>query len=184
MHIDWPCCQGHYFTELVCCFVREAYAYLLVDTCAVWQVNRVVVEILTKCQEIRKSLPWYDVMVYCCVARAITVTRNQLPLLMEPCLSQFLSVRCLSWWEAMAKSWEPGVFYHRYCYVCYSWYLMWNTAGCSKIMMTSSNENILRYWPFVQGIHRSRWSSRTKASDAKLFVFFDLRLNKRLRKQS
>ena len=25
-----------------------------------------------------------------------------------------------------------------------------------------------RYWPFVRGIHRSRWIPRTKASDAEL----------------
>ena len=41
-----------------------------------------------------------------------------------------------------------------------------------------------RYWPFVRGIHRSRWIPHTKASDARNFdVFFDLRLNKRLSKQ-
>ena len=39
------------------------------------------------------------------------------------------------------------------------------------------------YWPFVRGIHRSRWIPRTKASDAEFDVFFDLRLNKRLSKQ-
>ena len=39
-----------------------------------------------------------------------------------------------------------------------------------------------RNWPFVRGIHRSRWIPHTKASDAQL-VFFDLRLNKRLSKQ-
>ena len=29
-----------------------------------------------------------------------------------------------------------------------------------------------RYWPFVRGIHRSRWIPRTKASDAELWCFF------------
>ena len=28
-----------------------------------------------------------------------------------------------------------------------------------------------RYWPFVRGIHRSRWILRTKASDAELWYF-------------
>ena len=42
-----------------------------------------------------------------------------------------------------------------------------------------------RYWPFVRGIHRSRWIPHTKASDAESFdVFFDLRLNKWLSNQS
>ena len=37
-------------------------------------------------------------------------------------------------------------------------------------------------WPFVRGIHRSRWIPHTKASDAELWCFFDLRLNKRMSK--
>ena len=41
-----------------------------------------------------------------------------------------------------------------------------------------------RYWPFVRGIHRSPLNSRTNASHAELLCFFDLRLNKRLSKQS
>ena len=40
-----------------------------------------------------------------------------------------------------------------------------------------------RNWPFVRGIHRSRWIPHTKASDAELWCFFYLRLNKRLSKQ-
>ena len=28
-----------------------------------------------------------------------------------------------------------------------------------------------RYWPFVRGIHRSRWTPRTKARDAELWCF-------------
>ena len=38
-------------------------------------------------------------------------------------------------------------------------------------------------WPFVRGIHRSRWIPRTKASTRSFDIFFDLRLNKRLSKQ-
>ena len=34
-----------------------------------------------------------------------------------------------------------------------------------------------RYWPFVRGIHRSRWIPHSKASDAGLWCFFYLRLN-------
>ena len=40
-----------------------------------------------------------------------------------------------------------------------------------------------RNWPFVGVIHRSRWTPHTKASDAELWCFLYLRLNKRLRKQ-
>ena len=41
-----------------------------------------------------------------------------------------------------------------------------------------------RYWPFVWGIHWSPVNSPTKASNVELWCFFDLRLNKRLSKQS
>ena len=44
-------------------------------------------------------------------------------------------------------------------------------------------KKIPRKWPFVRGIHRSRWIPRTKASDAELWFFFDVRLNKRLSEQ-
>ena len=40
------------------------------------------------------------------------------------------------------------------------------------------------YWPFVRGIHRSRWIPRTKASDADLMFSLICALNKRLSKQS
>ena len=41
-----------------------------------------------------------------------------------------------------------------------------------------------RYRPFVREFTGHRWTPRTKASDAKFDVLFDLRLNKRLSKQS
>ena len=41
-----------------------------------------------------------------------------------------------------------------------------------------------RYWPFVGGIHRSPMNSPHEGHLAHVYVFFDLRLNKRLRKQS
>ena len=41
-----------------------------------------------------------------------------------------------------------------------------------------------RYWPFAREFTGHWWIPRTKASDAELNVFFDLRLNKRLSKQS
>ena len=48
-------------------------------------------------------------------------------------------------------------------------------------MMTSPNGNIFRVTGEFTG---PRWIPRTKASDAQLDVFFNLRLNKRLSKQS
>ena len=41
-----------------------------------------------------------------------------------------------------------------------------------------------RYWPFVWGIHRSRWIPRTNASEAELWCFLWSAPNKRLSKQS
>ena len=49
------------------------------------------------------------------------------------------------------------------------------------IMMTSSNGNIFRVTGPLCGVFTGhRWIPRTKASDAELWCFFDLRLNKRL----
>ena len=45
-------------------------------------------------------------------------------------------------------------------------------------------EHFPRYWPFVRGSHQSPVDSFTKASHAELWCLFDLRLNKRLSKQS
>ena len=52
-------------------------------------------------------------------------------------------------------------------------------------MMTSSNGNIFRVTGNLHGeFPGPRWIPHTKASDAGFDVFFDLRLNKRLSKQS
>ena len=65
------------------------------------------------------------------------------------------------------------------------------TEGTNLLVLTMSAfwgssrwpKHVPRYWPFVRGIHRSRWIPRTKACDAELVVFFVLRPNKRLSKQ-
>ena len=52
------------------------------------------------------------------------------------------------------------------------------------IVMTSSHGNIFRVTGHLcREFTGDRWISRTKASDAELWFFFDLRLNKRLSKQ-
>ena len=57
----------------------------------------------------------------------------------------------------------------------------WQTST----MMTSSNGNIFRVTGHLCGEFTGpRWIPRTKASDAELGVFFDLRLNKIFSKQS
>ena len=51
-------------------------------------------------------------------------------------------------------------------------------------MMTSSNGNIFRVTGHLcREFTDPRWIPRTKASDAELWCFFDMRLNKRLSKQ-
>ena len=58
------------------------------------------------------------------------------------------------------------------------------TFSITGHMMTSSNGNIFRVTGHLCGkFNGPRWISRTKASDAELWFFFDLRLNKRLSKQ-
>ena len=55
----------------------------------------------------------------------------------------------------------------------------------NNIMMTSSNGNIFRVTGHLRGEFTGPWwIPHTKASDAELWCFFDLRLNKRLSKQS
>ena len=55
----------------------------------------------------------------------------------------------------------------------------------AKFTMTSSNGNIFRVTGHLCGEFTGlRWIPRTKASDAELWCFFDLRLDKRLSKQS
>ena len=65
-----------------------------------------------------------------------------------------------------------------------SWWMSLNTPHKSNDMMTSSNGNIFRVTGHLCGKFTGpRWISHTKASDAELWCFFDLRLNKRLSKQ-
>ena len=44
------------------------------------------------------------------------------------------------------------------------WYILW----CDDVIKWN---HFPRYWPFVRGIHRSRWIPCTKASDAELWCF-------------
>ena len=79
----------------------------------------------------------------------------------------------------------------RYIYMyCYEYNLMiyfyWRAITfLSHIMMMSSNGNIVRDTGHLCGEFTGpRWIPRTKARDAELWYFFDLRLIKRLSKQS
>ena len=45
------------------------------------------------------------------------------------------------------------------------------TSSFCEIWWRHQMEAFSAYWPFVRGIHRSRWIPRTKASDAELWWF-------------
>ena len=61
----------------------------------------------------------------------------------------------------------------------------WTYRWLSVSMMTSLNGNIFRVTGHLRGEFTGpRWIPHTKASDAELDIFFDLRPNKRLSKQS
>ena len=45
-------------------------------------------------------------------------------------------------------------------------------------------KNFPRYWPFVRETTGQRWNPLTKTVNAELYILFDLRLTKRLSKQS
>ena len=51
------------------------------------------------------------------------------------------------------------------------------TSWTLMILLIANNNDVVkwkhfpRYWPFVRGIHRSRWIPDTKASDAELWCF-------------
>ena len=61
------------------------------------------------------------------------------------------------------------------CYLCVKWGRVTRRV---QIPASGFHDDVIkwkhfpRYWPFVRGFHRSRWISRTKASDAELWCFF------------
>ena len=55
--------------------------------------------------------------------------------------------------------------------------LLWFVTSLAGVDTCGAHDDVIkwkhfpRYWPFVRGIHRSRWIPRTKASDAELWYF-------------
>ena len=73
----------------------------------------------------------------------------------------------------------------RYCLSVKQIIELLSKFGSFRSMMTSSNGNIFHVTGHLCGEFTGhRWIPRTKDSDAELWCFFDLRLNKRLSKQS
>ena len=76
-------------------------------------------------------------------------------------------------------------------FLLFSWrpYWIWSRRRSASQNFPVDHDDVIKWkhfpcnWPFVLGIHRSRWIPNTKASDAELWRFLYLRLNKRLSKQ-
>ena len=80
---------------------------------------------------------------------------------------------------------HPVATYCGQFWLCLAWLLYRAYVRQGNIMMTSSNWNIFRVTGHLCGEFTGpRWIPLTKTSDAELWCFFDLRLNKRISKQS
>ena len=86
-------------------------------------------------------------------------------------------------WLNLNDPWEWDKWFHPALCNGYN-YLPMLGLKLIHVMMTSSNRNIFRVTgPFVLGIH-DRWFPSQRPVTRGVDVFFDLRLNKRLSKQS
>ena len=110
-------------------------------------------------------------------------------------------MQCLWWsWYIRSKYWlvntQLRCLFMEYLYLATPFMQFYTQHECflnvartkrSSIWPHNLHEDVIkwkhfpRYWPFMKG---PRWSPRTKASDAELWCFFDLRRTKRLSKQS
>ena len=93
------------------------------------------------------------------------------------------------WWSFLTRGRWGGICFHlmtphmmftRHCPYLQSW---WTSYACHDDVIKW--KHFPRYWSFVRGIHRSPVNSPHKRPVMRSFhVFFDLRLNKPLSKQS
>ena len=100
-----------------------------------------------------------------------------------PIFMQWFVLCCVSLWlnKGQFKSHQPGLFHVLFLEQSHDY----QHASESTLVMTSLNGNIFRVTgPLCGEFTGHRWIHGTKASDAKLWCFLDLHLNKRLSKQS
>ena len=91
------------------------------------------------------------------------------------------------WLKSMHVSWKDPMCHPQMLCLAQIVCIMNFIAGLFQAvaMVTSSNGNIFRFTGHLCGEFTGpRWIPHTKASDADFDVYFDLRLNKRLSKQS
>ena len=80
----------------------------------------------------------------------------------------------VDWSYLHISVWHSMVSWHGYVF-CITIPLRWAPTGQRWIPTTHDDvikwKHFPRNWPFVRGIHRSRWIPHTKASDAELWCF-------------
>ena len=87
-------------------------------------------------------------------------------------------IKCCAWNTINSIDQHFNIYIYIHC-------IELSRKGMEQHMMTSSNGNIFRVTGHLCGEFTGpRWIPHTKASDAELWCFFALRLNKRLSKQS
>ena len=111
---------------------------------------------------------------------------------------QWLCIICSSkWHQSFTKSkfsrsdvvWVSLIF-ARLWNIPTCWKNIWWRVNSTVAVHSLAHGDVIkwkifpRYWPFVRGFHRLPAITLTKPMTQKFDVFFDLRLNKRLRKQS
>ena len=105
------------------------------------------------------------------------------------CFSQYLRYQSINLFQSIMERFNGEVGRPRRVYqfllsvtIVQTQAAEWKTTTVLWPWWRHQMETCPRNWPFVRGIHQSRWIPHTKASDAELWCFFDLRLNKRLSK--
>ena len=82
--------------------------------------------------------------------------------------------------KMLLLNWQCGICGTFYWKIESSWLRLWNMTNTCFLYLNDEStyhddaikwKHFPRYWPFVGGIHRSRWIPRTMASDAELWCF-------------
>ena len=79
------------------------------------------------------------------------------------------------WHEFRQHIWSRAQFIYHSCTLI--WLFEATAHSIEKMETSQSHDDVIKWkhfprnWPFVRGIHRSRWIPHTKASDAELWCF-------------
>ena len=97
-------------------------------------------------------------------------------------LNKYYSTWNVNTWRLRRNGWHFQTHFLEQKYLNFKHNLtegpvMRKACRCRDLVITNIHDDVIkwkhfpRYWPFVRGIHRSRWIHRTKASDAELWCF-------------